>query len=556
VADTHVLAETDPSPATADARARRRLHIDRDAVLRFLPAFVGVLVPTLLFGHYAWNHSLAFDGGLNYQVVESLAHGHGYIRPYDGSQAFPQEIETSGPFLFLGAFFVWLFGDGPSVMQLANILFLGVLAGAIAYFVRGHRVAQLLGPSVVLFLVPGISTFGFHGYGEVPTVALALVAMLLLGSAFGERSRALAVHAAFAVAGIVFTIKVIGGVCFAVLLPGFVLLLLVRPTARRVSVFLAPLSFAIAPVLFELYRLVSLGSWKAYTDFWSKQGNAISSQAAKKANGTLWQKGLDHVHLLSKQTGVSSGWLVLWMALPFALVVATFVLRSERWTRWFCRTDVATTLMVAMYAGLYDFWWVFLTPTEKAWLRRFLIGFILTNVVLLRVGVEIVQRVRETRAESSAPALRRFGVPALAVALAAVLVAAVPALEAPTRGQARTVCQASDAGLHTTLAASNELRRIAGQGYYPAGIAWWASPVVSVQADVTLIDLKKITPCSPEWAPRIASGRVIVVWDQNAYFLAAKSPVGVPGLSYTLFSQPNQYASFWTVSFKKPCPTS
>src|SRR4051794_38411800 len=69
-------------------------------------AIVGILVPLVVLTVWCSRLVPSFDGAMNLQVAWNLANGDGYVRFYGGESMFPDEIETSGAFIFIAAGFL------------------------------------------------------------------------------------------------------------------------------------------------------------------------------------------------------------------------------------------------------------------------------------------------------------------------------------------------------------------------------------------------------------------------------------------------------------------
>jgi len=204
-----------------------------------------------------------------------------------------------------------------------------------------------------------------------------------------------------------------------------------------------------------------------------------------------------------------------------------------------------------VFAALYEIWWVFLTPTRQAWLRRFEIGWIsLVLVTLLLLGMlwdEVIGRAR-------AGAWRRQWLVMAPVAACVVAIAfiTVPAGWSLTRYNAKTY-KAPNSEQKAEAGASAAAARLAASGANLCGAGWWAAPVVSLTAKVPLCNLVTIpveTECSPQWKQAFADGRVYLVWDRYASGIVSRTPPPLRRFTFTYASSPTTYASFWTVSMR------
>ncbi len=194
----------DVGAGTVQGRAGRRIPWMR------IGWILGVLLPLAVMVRFAMIGAPTFDGAMNLQVANNLSHGLGFVRQYGGTTFFPTEVQTSGAYIFLAAGLIKIFGAKSFVYEVPNLIFVALLLVAVSLALRRWPVIRIIGPSVVLFAVPGMLDNAIHGYGEYVVAALVASAFVLLGAAAtGMRRPALAAAAASVLIGIAFTVKVI-----------------------------------------------------------------------------------------------------------------------------------------------------------------------------------------------------------------------------------------------------------------------------------------------------------------------------------------------------------
>jgi hypothetical protein len=193
--------------------------------------------------------------------------------------------------------------------------------------------------------------------------------------------------------------------------------------------------------------------------------------------------------------------------LPFA-AVAWLLLRHRRALRTFLAdTTNAVTVLLAGYGGLYLVWWFAVTPTERAWLRRLLIGLVVVNLLYALLAVVFVRQARD-----AAPRRPFRSVPAGAVALL-VVVGALFGAPKVWRGLDSMVTRnpqvdAIEDAARAIRNGSPELR------YWGEG--WWSSPVVSLVADVPFRNMGNVHPCT------LDAERDVLVWDIDAQAIVGR----------------------------------
>lgn len=548
--------------------------------------WLGVLVPLGIMVRHAGGAAPEFDGAMNLQVADNLSHGLNYVRQYGGTVLFPSEVQTSGLYIFFTAGLIKLFGATTFVFQLPNLLALAGLLITVNLALRRWPVLRILGPSIVLFFVPGMISYSTYGYGEYIVAALVLGAFVLLGAAAtGMRRPVLAVGLAWVLVGAAFTIKVVALLAVPVLIVGLVGLALARPAINRWKLAAAVLFAAIPVGLVELQRLIALGSLRSYAEFWKDQITNAGAQAGVSTGqspGTglgattlpidphtpILQKIADHIHLLAQPnsgTGISAIILVLVIGLPFVALIGLFLARGESWRTWLAKPGVLVSVMLATYAGGYLIWWLAVTPTSKAWLRRIVIALVaITFLYVLLVGMAKDRWNARSHVPAAATAHpRRRTAIVIAWTMAATL-AFVSVLTGLTTANVQLVkgipgftglltteetTSADDTLIKQLAAAANKLDS-AGDTLY--GDGWWSAPVVALYAGIPLDNLSTTNYCAPD----ILAGKAYLVWDFYAVNIASPAP-GATHLAFTrLPDTANAYGAIWKISLKPgvTCP--
>ncbi|QNK83174.1 hypothetical protein [Nakamurella sp. PAMC28650] len=554
-------------------------------------AVLGVLVPLAIMVRFAWHSAPSFDGAMNLQVASNLSDGLGFVRNYGGVTLFPGEIQTSGAFLFLAAALIKVLGTSSIVFELPNLIFLALLLVTVSLTLRRWPVMRIIGPSAVLFCVggrptatqalPGMVENGLHGYGEYVVAALVLAGFALVGAAAsGMRRPVVASGVAWVLVGLAFTVKIIAALAFPVLAVGVIGLALARPAIRRWKLAASVLLAAVPVALVELQRLVSLGSVRAFTNYWSNQLASAGAQAGVSSGGvadaaaqtgvgqglvtadpkiSILRKIGDHLHLLGAATGIDTAILLMVLALPFAVLVGLFLARRESWRTWLARPAALLSVMLAIYAGGYLVWWLAITPTSKAWLRRVIIALVVIALLyLLLIGMAK----DHWNARASRPVVvrstRRNTILGIAWGVAGVLgfLSILPGittanLQLSVALGSQTLPTVGDAQVEQVATAAESLQK---QGDTLYGNGWWSAPVVALYGDLALGNLELVKPCSAD----IVAGKAYLIWDYFAAHLSSAAPISTI-YDYTRVDVGASHdGSFWKVSLKAgiTCPAA
>lgn len=523
---------------------------------------LGVLVPFAIMTWMAVVSAPTFDGGMNLQVAQNLANGTGYARDYGGLHFYPSEVQTSGVYLYLAALLIKIFGAHTFVFQLPNLLFILMLLVTVSVALRRWPVLRVIGPSVVLFSVPGLLENGMNGYGEYVVGALALLAIVLLSSAVSGRRPVLLAAIAFALISVALTIKIVVAIAIPVVLVGLVGLALARRDVRSWKWSMALAGLVVPLGLNEIYRIATIGSMAEYGKFWANQWADIAGQAgiastvdagkaAAKGPGIV-QTVLDHLHILAGLTAIPAEVLSLIIVLPFLVLITLFVGRRTPWRDWLARPGALLSIQLAVYSGGYLIWWLAITPMQKTWLRRVVIGLLALAFLYLSLAGMVRDRMREKSPSVSASG-RVISRIAWSVAAAGVFVVALSSL-ATIRTQMVDAASSSDTRVGQVDALAAQAKQLRAQGNNIYGNGWWSAPVVSLYADLPLGNLSTTPVCDP--TADFASGHNYLIWDFYALNIASTAP---QGRFYTFEQIPGSdtgYGGIWKIQLRPgvTCP--
>jgi hypothetical protein len=514
-----------------------------------------VLVPLALFTWRALHAPINFDGGMNLQVAQRLAGGEGYTRFYDELLTFPHEVQTNGPYMYLAALAIRVFGPGQFAYQFANLAFIAGLSAVVSLMLaREGLVLRLAGPALVLVAVPAVPTYGLGGLGEVPTTFFLFAAVLALVEAVRSPLRApwwvLGASIAFGAAIATKTFSVGASGAMAV---GLLCVVLAVPTRRlRAQVLLISGAGVLVLAARETHRLAELGSIAGYRAWWSDQSGSISVQAGLESGNSSGpvQTFLDHAHVLSGLFDFPAELLVVIIFVPLGWVGALVL---WRWRRQGLRTTLADphtvmVLAVAMLAASYILWWLLIVPEEKLWIRRIIPGMLSIHLLylfmvawLVRVGLAA----RRADGPAGGPAPRTV-VGAVAATLVVVAATMGPYASIKVGDNTGDLLSGENAWLDANRDAAAHIEANAEHQYY--GDEWWSAPVVSLMAQTDFLNLGASDFCGldPE--------RDRLVWDSYAKSIRSQDPWTRDGR--LVFDEVESFGTFITIYAVGPAPGS
>lgn len=342
--------------------------------------------------------SPSFDGAMNLQVSWSLAQGEGYRRTYADRPAFPREVQSNAPLTVPAAAVYRLFGMGTAQSQAVSLAYLYALV-ALSGWLVGRRFGLLAGAfaALAVLVTPRLVFEGLKAYGEVPGLAWSLAALCLLPSRGGQHWRPGRLALAGACLGLAVATKTVMAICaatFGAVIVAGILCSREDTPSRRTCLALALAAGFLSPLAaIEVWRLSALGSTAAWQGWWLDQWSSISMQAGARAPGTgqagYLDKAARHVRKLAGFHAMPPGLVLGWILLPFAVLFPLVASRLDR------RHLPIVALLAAI--ALYFIWWVFLTPTSKAWHRRILDACLMLSLAWAYLSAWLLQAGRVRR---------------------------------------------------------------------------------------------------------------------------------------------------------------
>lgn len=430
----------------------------------------------LYLGRFVWlafTQIPGFDGAMNLQVPVSLLRNGTYATTYDGGALFAGRIQTGAPVLLLITFLFKIFGTGMTQALMANALYIALLiffVYKITKLLKVDRLAVviLMGTTMVLWsyleLAMGI-------YGELPTLALFLgcIYFLLLAEQTEKKGY-------FALAGLFFGLAYLTKTVILIAVPALGVVFLSKWLWEKRAKFLDLLLWAIgavAPVaVFEGYKFSQLG-WKRYVASWSNQSGNILMQAGVKSGyedtANIIEKFFLHLSVFEETFNIQVGALLVVLVLNFIWLVCKVVKRKK-----LEYMDIVE-LLVYSYFG----WWLLITPTEKAWGRRIIIGLFLLEWICCMKSCSLFEKlVEQGKIAISAKAKAMAGT---VIGFFSIIFIIFGMWEYDTIARQGVMAMADV----VSEKAENEDAVI-------CGIGWWQAPVVAFASGIDFVDLETL----------------------------------------------------------------
>lgn len=330
-----------------------------------------VVIYLVRFVQLACTQVPSFDGSMNLQVPVSLVRDGLYATNYGGLFPFARRIQTGAPVLFLIAFVFKIFGIGSTQALLINVFYIGLMA---YFFIQISKELKVNRTAVVWFL--GVTILIWHFmelsmgiYGEIPALALFLgtVYFLLLSERKGKACY-------FAAAGVFYGLAYLTKTVILIAVPALIVVFaskwLIEKKMKLKDILLWAAGAAAPVAVFELYKLAQLGV-SHYLVYWSGQSDNILQQAGVKAGyadtANLIEKMGVHLSVFEDYFGIPAEVLLILLILNFIWFACRMMKRKK--------LDFVDIIELVVYS--YFGWWLLITPTEKAWGRRIIIGLLL-----------------------------------------------------------------------------------------------------------------------------------------------------------------------------------
>lgn len=443
----------------------------------------------------------SFDGAMNLQVADSIARGEGYRRNYAARRAFPHEIQTGPPYILPAAVVFKLAGVGIAQSEIVNLGYWVLLLVAAGLLIAqcGGRALAFFG-ACTLLVGPGVHLFGFYGYGEIPSLALALAATLVYFRGNEGWWPGLAGGILLACAVYTKTVMLIGagalGLCaFAELLQSW------RGHTRDLRArFLAFVAGGVLVVVaMEVWRALALGGRHAWRLWWKTEVTAVFMQAGVQPGlggqtHSILDKFVVHLGLLGHDYRMSLALTGLWLACVLAAFVWALVWTARG------RRGGWQALTILLIAVVYLSWWLWVTPTAKAWHRRILDGMLAADLGVVMVVAMGWTQSRATpirsgrRALTATLAVLALALPCLWLAKGVHVLlgdASAKSCSLGMSGSAECAKYNPGASEASLLRLANEVRALPADAYI-FGFGWYSAPRTGLFSGRHILDFHDV----------------------------------------------------------------
>ncbi|SKC81827.1 hypothetical protein SAMN05445504_3190 [Burkholderia sp. CF099] len=434
--------------------------------------FAGVIGWTFVgLWRYATIAPPSFDGAMNLRTAASFLNGEGYGFFYD--RFFPFPAQTDGPFILPTALAFWIGGVTPFTGQVVNLIYIAAFVFvALGLLLRvGVPLWLALFATMACVSMPGFVENAMNGYGEIPALTWFLSGILVLASSRGgaNPSAGRLFWTGF-LFGIAYLTKVVALVCIGPAMLVLFFVFVTQPDRWR-RLFALGAGFVVPVLCWEIFRFIEIGSLRGYLNWWRFQLGQVRAQSGAQPGGAsdgLLRKGVHHLSILSDLTGVPGALLAFTIIAP---VVAGVVLASNHNARFSMRLAL---YVLSGVVGLYFFWWIFISPTAMAWLRR-----IVDALLLLQCLVAVVLAAIWTMSVTGGKGPPSNRKPANALALIALIPVVIGQLALIRSGESITrPPQVASYQLDTYRLAEAVKALPADATIF--GTGWWQAPAVAL----------------------------------------------------------------------------
>lgn len=375
-------------------------HLGNDKYEKIIFYFCIVLIIhfSIKCFYISQTETFSFDGAINAQVSQNLIKNFSYSTRYDGGQVFDPSIQTGIPVIFPLALLFTLFGESFEIGLIINAFYCVSLLIAILYFIKYClKLPNFYSLIFILFFysTPQIFIYAFGLFGEIPTLFYIFLVIIFLFR-FEVTNQQKYLFLSGLSFGLAYLTKTIAFIVFPSLILFFLLLFLDRKDLKIKfkKVVFAFISGVTPPILlFEIFKFSSFKQIQSYLFWWKNQTIGIFQQAGvisgfQDTNGFL-QKFTKHLGILSNEINVHVSIIIIILILiSFSMMGLLFItIKKEKKVLRIFPTIVSTKTLIFLFtiALTYFGWWLFITPTQKAWYRRIINGLILVEVSIIIV---------------------------------------------------------------------------------------------------------------------------------------------------------------------------
>jgi hypothetical protein len=369
-----------------------------------------------------------FDGAIFAQISQNLAKNFQYKTNYVANygihytgRLFDQIITTGLPVTLPVAILFRFFGESFAAGLIVNAIYLILLAFAIIYYLKKCLKLNnffVLLAILLLYGTPSLFAYSFGLWGEIPMLFYLMLVLIYLHK-HDDTSRSKFLFMAGLFLGLGYLTKTFILIC----VPALILAATFDFTVKRhltlrvwagVKRFfqeytMFPAGFFVPVVVFELYKLISLGITD-YLSWWKDQWMYILDHGGTKQGlsdtSGIFAKFITHLGILSSFEGIREPIIVF---LLVVLLLVFFAILSYGiyyfWTKQRPGESekilFSNDILVLITTTLLHFgWWLLIT--DYTWERYIFIGYILLEIwlvvivsLLAKYGQKLVPKTRK-----------------------------------------------------------------------------------------------------------------------------------------------------------------
>lgn len=437
---------------------------------------IGVLLIMIFLAVHLWMECLyglpSFDGAMNLQVPKEFLKSGKYKTTYDGGILFDGKIQTKIPVL-LPICILWkIFGIHYELAVLVNILYLFLLLYAVFEICRELDIGRnaIVCLLIFMFLTPYLDEFAFGVYGEIPTMALMMMSILMLIKSEKIIDDKMQMQKVIW-SGFFYSFACLNKTVIFIALPSFLFVFaikIIRDKFIHYKVFFVWLTAYVIPFCFEeIFHFFQMGK-DAYLYGWKNELLDIVQQAgvADKYEDTanIIEKFWKHIGIFCRDFHFKLGSVVFCLLLLSIFLVWLyyfFIIKEHGF-------ENIILLVMCSYFG----WWILISTTSMAWPRRILIGVLLLEIVICEYINKLFQNVQIKMVSNLFFAVFVF-------VYVAVMFEKIDHFDKASKEQVVRLAE--------TI---KEINKDSEATFY--GFGWWQAPVLSFFSDVDFYDFYRV----------------------------------------------------------------
>lgn len=375
----------------------------KNFIQKYSSSFIKFLIYLLLI-HFsirciseAATSTFSFDGAMNAQVSQNLLQNASYATNYNGGIEFDQRIQTGITVLLPVSILFSFLGETFTSGLVINAIYLILLLISIIYLL--YKIFNLNEFLLIIFILffystPKLFLYGFGLYGEIPTL-LFLTLFFIFFYKYEETKKNLYLI----ISGIIFSLGYLTKTIILISIPAILLVLILdvikKKNTKNLSAFVWNLGIGfLAPLLaFEIFKLISLGKISDYVEWWRLQINSIFKQAGFtpgfEDTSNIFSKFSSHLNVLSLETKLNTIILILFLLLISGLFILSLIYslttKPNKLNELLSPAKNKLMILITTTTVTYVLWWLFITPSQKAWYRRIINGYILMELCIVLI---------------------------------------------------------------------------------------------------------------------------------------------------------------------------